>query len=94
MTGNILLRLLRTTIVTPDTIPRRRRKPPHCPTQDEPEPPSTPSLIVRMATENANWGDLRIGGELKKVAHTVARITIARTRMDNGIALSLDRPTS
>ncbi|MFT4516196.1 MAG: putative transposase, partial [Planctomycetota bacterium] len=35
-------------------------------------------LIVRMATDNAKWGFLRIQGEMKKVGHTVARTTIAK----------------
>jgi len=43
-------------------------------------------LIVRMATENSGWGYLRIKGEMKKVGHTVARTTIAKTLKDNGIA--------
>ncbi|MFK7742701.1 MAG: hypothetical protein AB8H80_20480, partial [Planctomycetota bacterium] len=51
-------------------------------------------LIVRMATDNSGWGHLRIRGELKKVGHTVARTTIAKTLKDNGIAPSPDRPTS
>jgi len=51
-------------------------------------------LIVRMATDNSCWGYLRIRGELKKVGHTVARTTIAKTLKDNGIAPSPDRPTS
>ncbi|MFK7742040.1 MAG: hypothetical protein AB8H80_17120 [Planctomycetota bacterium] len=42
-------------------------------------------LIVRMATDNSGWGYLRIRGELKKVGHTVARTTIAKTLKDNGI---------
>jgi putative transposase len=51
-------------------------------------------LIVRMATENAGWGYLRIRGELKKVGHRVAKTTIATTLKNNGIAPSPDRPTS
>ena len=51
-------------------------------------------LIVRMATENSSWGYLRIRGEMKKVGHTVARTTIAKTLKDNGIAPSPDRQTS
>ncbi|MGK0303493.1 MAG: transposase InsO family protein, partial [Planctomycetota bacterium] len=51
-------------------------------------------LIVRMATENAGWGYLRIRGELKKVGHRVAKTTIATTLKNNGIAPSPDRPTT
>jgi hypothetical protein len=51
-------------------------------------------LIVRMATDNAGWGYLRIQGELKKVGHNVARTTIANTLKANGIAPSPNRPTS
>jgi putative transposase len=47
-----------------------------------------------MAKENANYGYLRIRGERMKVAHTVARTTVTRTRQNNGIAPSPDRPTS
>jgi hypothetical protein len=51
-------------------------------------------LLVRMATVNASWGYLRIQGEIKKVGHTVARTTIAKTLMDHSIAPNPDRPTS
>jgi transposase InsO family protein len=51
-------------------------------------------LIVRMATENAGWGYLRISGELEKVGHRVAKTTIATTLKNNGIAPSPNRPTS
>ena len=47
-----------------------------------------------MATDNASWGYLRTQGEMKKVGHTVARTTIAKTLKDNGIVPSPDRPTS
>tara|TARA_R110002072_G_scaffold25443_6_gene85220 strand:- start:180340 stop:180603 length:264 start_codon:yes stop_codon:yes gene_type:complete len=49
---------------------------------------------LRMATENSGWGYLRIDGELKKFGHCVAKIAIATTLKDNGIAPSPDRPTS
>ena len=51
-------------------------------------------LIVRMATENASWGYLRIQGELKKLDHRAGKTTIATTLKDNGIQPSPDRPTS
>ncbi len=51
-------------------------------------------LIVRMASENASWGYLRIQGELKKLGHRVGKTTIATTLKDNGIQPSPDRPTS
>ncbi len=52
------------------------------------------TLIVRMATDNSNWGYCRIQGELKKLNHRVARSTIAKTMKDNGIAPSPQRATS
>jgi len=51
-------------------------------------------LIVRMASENASWGYLRIQGELKKLDHRAGKTTIATTLKDNGIQPSPDRPTS
>jgi len=52
------------------------------------------ALIVRMATDNSNWGYCRIQGELKKLNHRVARSTIAKPMKDNGIAPSPQRATS
>ena len=51
-------------------------------------------LIVRMATDNASWGYTRIRGELKKLDHTVARSTIAKTLKEHGIRPAPQRPTS
>ena len=90
------------TIVTPDTILRWHRKLvaqhhtyPHKNRVGRPGlMKSIRELIVRIATENAGWGYLRIQGELKKVGHNVARTTIANTLKANGIAPSPDRPTS
>jgi putative transposase len=90
------------TIVTPDTILRWHRKLvaqhhtyPHNNRVGRPGlMKSIRELIVRMATENAGWGYLRIQGELKKVGHNVARTTIANTLKANGIAPSPNRPTS
>jgi len=52
------------------------------------------ALIVRMATDNSNWGYCRIQGELKKLDHRVARSTIANTLKANGIQPSPERPMS
>ncbi|MFK7742704.1 MAG: integrase core domain-containing protein [Planctomycetota bacterium] len=90
------------TIVTPDTILRWHRKliarhhtHPHETRLGRPGlMKSIRELIVRLATDNSGWGYLRLRGELKKVGHTVARTTIAKTLKDNGIAPSPDRPTS
>jgi transposase InsO family protein len=90
------------TIVTPDTILRWHRKLiaahhtyPHKTRLGRPGlMKSIRELIVRMATENASWGYLRIQGEMQKVGHCVARTTIAATLKNNGIAPSPDRPTS
>jgi hypothetical protein len=51
-------------------------------------------LIVRMAKDNSSWGYCRIQGELKKLGHTVARSTIAKTLKASGIPPSPERPTS
>jgi transposase InsO family protein len=89
-------------IVTPDTILRWHRKLiaahhtyPHKTRQGRPGLMKTiRELVVRMATDNAGWGYLRIRGELKKVGHRVAKTTIATTLKNNGIAPSPDRPTT
>ena len=89
-------------IVTPDTILRWHRKLvaahhtyPHKTRVGRPGlMKSIRGRMGRMATENASWGHLRIIGELKKVGHTVARTTIAKTLKDSGIQPSPDRPTS
>lgn len=52
------------------------------------------SLIVRMATENSNWGYCRIQGALKHLGHRVARSTIAKTLKEHGIRPAPERPTS
>jgi transposase InsO family protein len=90
------------TIVTPDTILRWHRKLiaahhtyPHKTRLGRPGlMKAIRELIMRMATDNANWGYLRIQGEMQKVGHCVARTTIATTLKNNGIAPSPDRPTT
>ena len=43
-------------------------------------------LIVRMATENREWGDTRIRGALGNLGHQVARGTIANVLKERGLA--------
>ena len=89
-------------IVTPDTILRWHRKLvaahhtyPHKGRVGRPGiMKAIRELIVRMATENASWGYLRIQGELKKLGHRAGKTTVATTLKDNGIQPSPDRPTS
>ncbi len=99
--GRRLLRKV-ATIVTPDTILRWHRRLiaakhtfAHKGRVGRPGIMKTiRALIVRMATENANWGYLRIQGEMKKLGHRVARTTIANTLKDAGVPPSPERPTS
>ncbi len=51
-------------------------------------------LVVRMATENPNWGYTRIQGALKNVDHRVARSTIVTILKAKGIPPSGERPTT
>ncbi len=74
------------TIVTPETLLRWHRKliadkydgsvqrrPGRPVTQKEIE-----ALVIRMATENRDWGYLRIRGALSNLGHELARTTIAK----------------
>ena len=89
------------TIVTPDTIMRWHRQLIAAKWTHSSNRVGRPgimkairALIVRMATDNSNWGYCRIQGELKKLDHRVARSTIAKTLKDNGIRPSPERPMS
>ena len=48
-------------------------------------------LIVRMATENREWGDTRIRGALGNLGHQVARGPIANGRKERGLEPAPDR---
>ncbi len=87
------------TIVTPETLLRWhrkliadkydgsvRRRPGRPVTQKEIE-----ALVIRMATENRDWGYLRIRGALSNLGHELARTTIANILKRNGIEPSPER---
>ncbi len=87
------------TIVTPETLLRWHRKliankydgSPH----RGPGRPVTvkeiEALVVRMATENRDWGYLRIQGALENLGHKLARSTIANILKRNAIEPAPDR---
>jgi len=89
------------TIVTPDTILRWHRrliaaKWPY-PGRKVGRPglmKEIRTLIVRFATENSTWGYCRIQGALRNLGHFVARSTIRKVLIEQGIRPSPDRPTS
>ena len=51
-------------------------------------------LIVRMATENREWGDTRIRGALGNLGHQVARDTIANVLKERGLAARGESPAA
>jgi putative transposase len=51
-------------------------------------------LVVRMATENPNWGYTRIQGALRNLGHRVARSTIATILKQQGIPPTGERSES
>lgn len=55
-------------------------------------PNATERLVVRMATENPNWGQMRIRGELRKMGITIAARTIAAILKRNGLPTRPHRP--
>ena len=48
-------------------------------------------LIVRMATENREWGDTRIRGALGNLGHQVARGPLANVRKERGLEPAPER---
>jgi putative transposase len=82
-----------TTLVTPATLVawyrrliaqkydgRQKRGPGRPPTQEE-----IRQWVVRMATENRDWGYRRIQGALANLGHEVARGTIANVLKEHGL---------
>ncbi|MFT7626216.1 MAG: putative transposase, partial [Myxococcota bacterium] len=86
-------------IVTPDTILRWYRK--LVATKYDgskkrrPGRPRTTvdiaALVVRMATENGGWGYTRIRDALRQLGHEIARNTIRRILLDNGMEPAPER---
>jgi transposase InsO family protein len=98
MLGRRILREV-ATIVTPETLLAWHRKliaqkydgseqrgPGRPRTRDEIE-----NLIVRMATENRDWGYRRIQGALANLGHEVARGTIANILNEHGLEPAPER---
>jgi putative transposase len=88
------------TIVTPDTILRWHRHLIARKWTFTPKRPGRPrvmkeisALILRMATENPQWGYTRIQGALKNLGHDVARSTVPKVLKDNGIPPAPGRPS-
>jgi putative transposase len=89
------------TLVTPDTILRWHRELVARKWTYPRQRPGRPGvrqsirrLVVRMATDNPQWGYTRIQGALKNVGHRVARSTIASILRAEGIPPSRERPTT
>ncbi len=89
------------TLVTPDTILRWHRRLIAAKWTHQDKRTGRPGLmkairelIVGMAETNPSWGYCRIQGELKKLGHSVARSTIAKTLKEHGVPPSPERPTT
>ncbi len=87
------------TIMTPDTLLAWHRsliaKKYDGSTRRGPGPPPVvaqiQALIVRMATENRDWGYTRIQGALANLDHRIARATIANILRDHGLEPAPER---
>ena len=89
------------TLVTPDTILRWHRALVARKWTYARQRPGRPGvrreirrLVMRMATDNPQWGYTRIQGALKNVGHRVARSTIAGILKAEGIPPGGERPTT
>ena len=86
-------------IVTPDTLLTWHRKliarkydgSQRCGPGRPPVREQIRSLVVRMATENRDWGYTRIRGALANLGHRVARGTIANILQQHGIEPAPER---
>jgi hypothetical protein len=87
VTPDTILRWHRQLIARKWTYPKRRPGRPNVLTEIR-------RLVVRMATENPNWGYTRLQGALKNLGHRVERSTIATILKQQGIPASGERPTS
>lgn len=80
-------------IASPDTILRRYRelvaKKYDGSTKRGPGRPRKPSemvrLLIKMATENSDWGYTRLRGALRNLGHEIGRSTVKRILMEQGI---------
>jgi putative transposase len=88
-----------TTIITPETLPAwhrkliarkyegsRRRGPGRPHVQDK-----IHQLVIRIATENRDWGHRRRQGALANLGHEVARSTLANILKEHGIEPAPER---
>ena len=99
--GRAVLKKLET-LVTPDTLLRRRRQLIATKYDDSAKPgPGRPgrirkieAFIIKMATENLTWGYLRITGALSNLGYTVARSTIANVLERHGLSPAPKRKTT
>ncbi len=86
-------------IVTPDTILRwyrqlvakkydgSKKRGPGRPSTDQ----EIADLVVRMANENPGWGYTRLRDALRHLGHEIARNTVKRILLDNGIVPAPER---
>jgi putative transposase len=86
------------TIVTPETLLRHRKLIAEKYDGSVRRAPGKPgmaaelaALVVRMATENRNWGYRRIQGAVSNLGHTVARGTIAKILKQHGLESAPER---
>jgi putative transposase len=98
--GRSLLREF-ATLVTPDTILRWHRELVARKWTYPRQRPGRPSvrqtirrLVIRMATDNPQWGYTRIQGAMKNVGHRVARSTIASILRAEGLPPRGERSTA
>ena len=79
-------------LVTPDTIRRWHRQWTAAKHTYQRNRVGQPGLmeairerIIRMAKDNARWGDCCIQGEMKRLGHNVAKSAIGKSRKGGGV---------